>query len=115
MPRSLPFRHAAFHYMHRRIAEIDQPARRLIGDAVAAVDQHNPTGAPWYETARIEFEPAVGQVDREQRVPGAVLALLADIEKRDLAVVAEPFPHGCDINVSMVRHVWLLRRSPRYS
>src|SRR5581483_8995863 len=78
--------------------------RRLVGNAVAAVDQHDPARAPRHQPPDIEFEPAVRQVDREQRVPGTVLALLADVEKRDLAAVAEPVPHGSDIDFGRLRH-----------
>ena len=42
-------------------------------------------------------------------MPGAVLTLLAHIEKRDLAAVAEPVPHGRDIDLGGVRHVRFLK------
>ena len=87
--------------MHGGIAEARKPTRRPVGDPVAAVDQHDPARAPRHQPADIEFEPAIRQIDREQRMPGAVLTLLAHIEKRDLAAVAEPVPHGRDIDLGM--------------
>ena len=113
VPFSLPLRHAARDDMHGGIAEARQPPRRLFGDPVAAVDQHDPARAPRHQPADIEFEPAIRQVDGEQRVPGAVLTLLAHVEKRDLAAIAEPVPHGCDIDLGGIRHIRFLPAKTR--
>ena len=99
MPVSLPLRHAARDDMHGGIAEPGEPPRRLVGDPIAAIDQHDPARAPRHQPADIEFEPAIRQIDGEQRMPGAVLTLLAHVEKGDLAAIAEPVPHGCDIDL----------------
>ena len=98
IPGRFPGRHAALQDMQRASSRARQPARRPVGDPVAIVDQHDPARAPRHQTANLHFEPAIRQVDREQRVPGAVLTLLADIEKRDLAAIAKPASHGRDID-----------------
>src|SRR5258705_262866 len=69
------------------VAEPREPVRGALGDAITAIREHEPARAARHQSADVEFEAAVGQVDREQRVAGAVLAFLADIDKRDLAAI----------------------------
>src|SRR5260370_27249437 len=71
---------------------------RLPGNAVSIVEQYDRAGAPRHQLADQEFEAAVRRVDRQQRMPGAMRAFLAHIEKRDLACVAEPSPDGPDVD-----------------
>src|SRR2546428_3397090 len=54
--------------------------------------------APRHQLADAEFQAAVWQADREQRMAIRVLAVLAHIDKGDLAAIAEPAPHRRDID-----------------
>src|SRR5277367_5804362 len=84
--------------MHVAVAEAGEAPRRPFRHTVAIVDQDDAAGDPWHQARHVEFEPAVGQVDRQQRVALAVLPFLADIDKGDLAAVAQPFPDGRDVD-----------------
>jgi len=84
--------------MDRAIAQRHEPARRLVGDAVAVIDQHHRAGMPRHQLPDDQFEAAVRHTDREQRMPGAVLPLFADIEKRHFIAPAEPLSDGRDID-----------------
>src|SRR5271154_731210 len=80
------------------VAEAGEAPRRLFRNTVAIIDQDDAAEDPRHQAPDIEFEPAVGQVDRQQRVALAVLPFLANIDKGDLAAVAEPFPDSRDVD-----------------
>ena len=84
--------------MNVAIAEPGEATRRLVCNPVAVIDENDTAGTPRHQPTHIEFEPAVGQVDSLQRMTLAVLPLLADVEKGDLAVAGEPFPDSRDID-----------------
>ena len=98
MPGRRPRRDTAVEDMDRGIAERRQPARRLGGDAVAVVEQHDPAVPARHQPRHHQLQPAIGGVHRKQRMAVAVLPLLAHVEKRDLAAIAKPAPQGRDIN-----------------
>lgn len=80
------------------VAEAGEATRRLFRDAVAVVEEDDPAGKPRHRATDVDFEPAVGQVDREQRMAFAVLPLFADIDKGDLAAVGKPLSDFRDID-----------------
>jgi len=86
------------------VTEPGQPARRLVGDAIAIINEHHPARGPRHQLADQELEPAIRQVDGEERVTGPVLTVFADIDKGDFAAVAEPAPHGRDVDLGDIRH-----------
>src|SRR5260370_124459 len=74
-------------------------------DAVDGGDQHHPAWAPRPQLAGPKLESTIRQADREQRVPRAVLAILAHVDKGNLATVAKPAPHSRDIDRGDIRHL----------
>jgi len=80
---------AALQHMQRSIAEGGEATARLLGDTVAVVEQYDPAAPPRHQASDQQFKAAVGQVDGEQRMPGAVLALFPQIEECHFADVAE--------------------------
>src|SRR5271166_100558 len=92
------------------VAEPRETAFRLSRDTIVIVEEHNPAGAPRDEADDLGLEPAVRDVDREQRVTGTVLPLLAHIEEGDLAAIGEPSSHRRDVDGCGHRHALLLDR-----
>jgi len=93
------------------VAEPGEAARRFLSDAVAIVDQHHPARAPRHQLADRKLDPAVRRADREQRVTGAVLAVLAQVDKGNFATVAEPAPHGRDVDRGECGLVYIRHRA----
>jgi hypothetical protein len=86
------------------VAELGEAARRLLCDAVRIVDEDDPAGMPRHEACDLGLQPAVRDVDREQRMTRSVLALLADIEEGDLAAIGEPSSQRRDVDGVGHRH-----------
>ncbi len=80
----------AFQHMRLGIAELLGARRRAGRDAAAVVAEHQPHGRVRHQGGQAELEAAVGQRDREEQMPHAVLAVLARVENGDLGTVREP-------------------------
>jgi hypothetical protein len=90
--------------MDLAVAEPVEAARRLLCDAVRIVDKDNPAGTPRHEAYDLGLQPAVRDVDREQRMTRSVLAFLAHIEEGDLAAIGEPSSQPRDVDGGGHRH-----------
>ena len=64
--------------------------RRALGNAVAAVAQHQPHRRVRHQRRQAQLEAAVGQRHGEEQMRLAELAVLAHVEERDLAAIREP-------------------------
>ena len=105
--RHRPRRDTAGQAVDIVIAERGEPSRRLVGDAVIAVEEDDPGRFARHQPQDFELEPAIGQIDREQRMAVAMRPLLAQIEKSDLLAVAEPASRGRDVYRLGLSHVAL--------
>jgi hypothetical protein len=86
------------------VAEPGEAARRLSGHTIGVVYQDDTARAPRHQAHDLRLEPAVRDVDREQRVARPVLTLLSHIEKGDLAGIGEPSSQPRNIDGGGHRH-----------
>ena len=105
IPSGRPRRGTTLQHMDIVVAEAFEPACRPLGHAVSLIKEDDPTRAPRHQAQDLGLQPAVGDVDREQRMTRSVLALLAHIEKGDLAAIGKPFSQRHDIDGFGHRHV----------
>src|SRR5438876_4155532 len=103
LPRPPMPRHPLQH-MDVIVAEPFEAPRRLSRHTIGVVHQHDTARAPRHQTRDLRLQPAVGNVDREQRVTRSVLPLLAHIDESDLAALGEPSSQPRDIKGGGHRH-----------
>src|SRR6516225_3143015 len=65
---------------------------------VRVIEENYPTGASRNQPGDITFEPAVWEVDTEERVTRPMLPLLPHIQKGDLGAIGKPATDRFDID-----------------
>ena len=96
--RRRPGRHPAGQDLDIAPAAGDQPRRRALGEPAAAgviVADDDRRRSPRQQGRGHELEPAQGQARRHQQMPVVKAPLLARIDDRDLAAIAQPPAQLC--------------------
>ncbi len=101
--RAFPGRRAAGQHRDAGPAERGQPARPRAGASASPSMPSSSTSTVQVarrgtEARHLGLEPAVGRMHREEGMALAVLAVLADVEQRELVAVLQPALRGGGID-----------------